>query len=80
MGVVKKKRKGDFQMYKTKENPMMNNQKLLVDTDHLQELLDCGKNTARKIGTAAGARRVFGKCVLWHVPTIKKYLENGGIE
>lgn len=65
-------------MYKTKENSMENSKKLLVNTEHLQELLDCGKATARMIGTTAGARRTFGKCVLWHVETIKKYLENGG--
>ena len=68
-----------IKVYPTKENTMANSQKILVNTEHLQELLDCGKATARKIGTTAGAKRSFGKCVLWHVETIKNYLENGGI-
>ena len=50
------------------------NQRMLVDTQALQKLTDCGRDAAVKIGTAAGARVKIGKRVLWNVEKIREYL------
>lgn len=49
--------------------------RLLVTTEALQVLTDCGRDAATKIGTEAGARVKVGKRVLWNVEKIRKYLE-----
>lgn len=50
-------------------------QRVLVDTKALQKLTDCGRDTAVKIGTAAGARVKIGRRVLWNVEKVREYLE-----
>lgn len=50
--------------------------KLAVDTNGLQNLLDCGRATAVEIGTQAQARIEVGKRVLWNLRKIQKYLDS----
>ena len=46
-----------------------------VDTTGLREMLNCGRVTAVKIGTDAGARIQIGRRVLWNVDKIQKHLD-----
>lgn len=48
---------------------------LTVDTEQLQELLNCGRKTAVEIGIAAEARITVGRRVLWNVRRIERYLD-----
>lgn len=58
-----------------KKKPLINlNQKCLVDTSHLMEILDCGKPTAVKIGTSAKAKITIGRKILWNTAIIQQYL------
>ena len=47
---------------------------ITVSTETLAEMLDCGKVTAKKIGTAAGAKIQIGRRVLWNSEKVKAYL------
>lgn len=49
--------------------------KVLVDTVTLQGITSCGRDGAKKIGEAAGARVKLGRRVLWNVDKIRAYLE-----
>lgn len=51
-------------------------EKLTVDTNELRGLLSCGRATAVKIGTEAGARMQFGHRVLWNTEKIRAYLNS----
>lgn len=53
-----------------------NTEKLLVTTPELQIMLACGRHTAIKIGTEAGARIQLGRAVRWRVSDIKAYLQD----
>lgn len=50
-------------------------QRLAVSTEDLALLLGCGRCSAVKIGTAAGARIKIGKRVLWNVAALQRYLD-----
>lgn len=50
-------------------------QNLLVNTENLQKLLQCGRVTAIEIGAGAEARVQIGRRVLWNVEKVRKYLE-----
>lgn len=50
-------------------------QKRLVDTNHLMELLDCGKHTAIKIGNLANAKVCIERKLFWNVKRIQQYLD-----
>ncbi len=50
-------------------------QNLLVNTENLQKILQCGRVTAIEIGTQAEARIQVGRRVLWNVEKIKKFLD-----
>lgn len=52
------------------------NYKFALSTPELMKALSCGRSTAVKIGTAAGARVQFGKRVLWNTEKIKAYLDS----
>lgn len=52
------------------------NQKMLVDTAHLAELLDCGKHTAIAIGHLANACVRLDRKLFWNVRLIQKYVDN----
>lgn len=49
---------------------------LAVSTSTLMKMLDCGKPTAIKIGTQAGAKIVIGRKTLWDTRLIQQYLDN----
>lgn len=51
------------------------NQHLTVNAETLAALLDCGRATAVKIGTDAGAKIQIGRRTLYKVSIIEKYLE-----
>lgn len=51
-------------------------QKILVNTANLMELLDCGKHTAIKIGHMANACVRFDRKLFWNVRLIQKYVDN----
>lgn len=51
------------------------NQKLAVDTSELRAMLSCGRDTAVKVGTEAGARIQIGKRVLWNVDKVQSYID-----
>ena len=53
----------------TRENAMY------VDALKLAEILSCGRNTADKIGKAAGARVKIGKSVRYSVSKVQQYLD-----
>ena len=59
-----------------KDSTNNNCDKLTVDTNGLQSLLDCGRVTAVEIGTQAEARIEVGKRVLWNLRKIQKYLDS----
>ena len=52
------------------------NQKRLVDTNNLMEILDCGKHTAIRIGTEAKARVCMERKLFWNVKLIQQYLDS----
>lgn len=62
-------------MNKTRENKLSNMDKLLVTTEHLQELLDCGKQTAVQFGHEARAMVKQGRRIFWRVDKIIDYLD-----
>ena len=63
-------------MRATKQNEViMNQERLTVTTERLQNILDCGRPTAVEIGTLAKARVVVGRRVLWNVSKVQKYLD-----
>ena len=49
---------------------------LAINTAMLMKLLSCGKPTAIKIGTEAGAKIVIGRKILWNPRIIQKYLDD----
>ncbi len=52
-----------------------NTKLLTVNADTLAGLLDCGKATAVKIGTDAGAKIKIGRRALYKVSIVEKYLD-----
>lgn len=50
--------------------------KIMVDTTHLMELLDCGKHTAIKLGHMANACVRLDRKLFWNVRLIQKYIDN----
>ena len=66
-------------MQKTKDRQITTD-KIAVNAQTLAGMLDCGRATAVKIGTEAGARVQIGSRVLFKVSLVEKYLEkNAGI-
>lgn len=49
--------------------------KMLVDTNGLQEMLSAGRPAAVKIGTEAGARVQSGRRVFWNVRKVQQYID-----
>lgn len=49
---------------------------LTVNADTLAGMLNCGRATAVKIGTDAGAKIQIGRRTLYKVSIIEKYLES----
>ncbi len=48
---------------------------LTVNTDTLAAMLNCGRATAVKIGTDAGAKIQIGRRTLYKVSIVEKYLD-----
>ena len=49
--------------------------KCTITTQELQFYTGAGKETAIKIGIAAGARIKIGRRVLWNVEKVRRYLD-----
>lgn len=67
--------KGVRLMNKTKDNSLSPNEKILFTTEELQASLACGRASAVKIGTAAGAKVTVGRRVMWYRNKVEKYVE-----
>ncbi len=52
------------------------NQKILVTTANLMELLDCGKHTAIDIGARANAKVCIGRKLFWNVKLVQAYIDS----
>ena len=65
-------------MHKTERYAVSSNT-MTVDTSKLAQMLCCGRDTAVKIGVAAGAKIKVDKRVLWYLPKIHNYLEQVGV-
>lgn len=50
--------------------------RIAVNADTLAKMLDCGRSTAVKIGTAAGARLTLGRRVLFDVNAVERYVDS----
>lgn len=50
--------------------------KLAVSAEVLAQMLNCGRATAVKIGSEAGAKIQIGRRVLWNVDKIQRYIDN----
>lgn len=64
---------------KQRDNVIDLKDRITVNANTLAGMLDCGRATAVKIGTEAGARIQIGNRVLFKVDAIKEYL-NGKLE
>lgn len=62
-------------MNKTKKYAIEYDKSLLLSTDDLQAVLACGRASAVKIGTAAGAKVTVGRRVMWYRSKVEKYVE-----
>lgn len=60
---------------KKREVPVEMGNRLTVNTETLAAMLDCGRSTAMKIGTEAGAKIKIGQRTLFRVPVIERYLD-----
>lgn len=54
--------------------------RLTVNAETLAGMLDCGRATAVKIGTDAGAKIQIGRRTLYKVSAVEKYLEVISVE
>lgn len=63
-------------MKKTKVRKYDGRPSLTVNAETLAGILDCGRNTAVKIGSEAGAEIKIGRRVLYKVSMIDKYLDS----
>lgn len=61
-------------MLKTKN--VTNEEFITVSAETLAGMLNCGRATAVKIGTDAGARIQIGRRTLYKVSTVNKYLDS----
>lgn len=59
---------------KQRDNVIDLKDRITVNANTLAGMLDCGRATAVKIGTEAGARIQIGNRVLFKVDAIKEYL------
>lgn len=53
-----------------------NKEFITVNADTLAGMLDCGRATAVKIGTDAGAKIQIGRRTLYKVSIVNKYLDS----
>ena len=63
-------------MQKTTDSAVLLSEKMALDTTDLMQVLSCGRETAVKIGEAAGAKINIGnRRVLWNAKKISIYLD-----
>lgn len=62
-------------MQKKLYDTIINDSTLTTDTPGLMQALNCGRVTAVKIGTDAGAKIQIGKRVLWSMSKIRRYID-----
>lgn len=62
-------------MQKTREYSHNTKNRLTVNANTLAGMLDCGRATAVKIGTEAGARVQIGTRVLFKVSEVERYID-----
>lgn len=62
-------------MKKTLDRGNDKGKNLTVNAEILAGMLDCGRATAVKIGTDAGARIQIGRRALYNVSIIERYLD-----
>lgn len=62
-------------MKKTLDRGNDKGKNLTVNAETLAGMLDCGRATAVKIGTDAGARIQIGRRALYNVSIIERYLD-----
>ena len=60
---------------KNRTEAIEDRERLTVNTDTLAAMLDCGRATAARIGTEAGAKIKIGSRTLYRVPVIERYLD-----
>ena len=58
-----------------KTNTIETEKRIMVNAENLAKMLDCGRATAVKIGTEAGARIQICKRVLFKMDKVEEYLE-----
>ena len=63
-------------MRKTTHRDVDTQNKITVDIEGLQNLLDCGKGTARQIGEASGAIISIGRRKFYVVRKVEAYLNS----
>ena len=63
-------------MQKKLYDTIINDSTLTTDTPGLMQALNCGRVTAVKIGTDAGAKIQIGKRVLWSMSKIRRYIDD----
>ena len=51
------------------------NNKMLVDTIGLQEMLSSGRQVALEIGNAAQAKVISGRRIFWNVRKVQQYID-----
>lgn len=61
-------------MRKTTESTYKLEERLLLNTKELQNMLGCGRDSAVKFGLQAGARIAIGARVFWNLKRIRDYL------
>lgn len=61
-------------MRKTTESTYEPKERLLMNTEELQNLLNCGRDSAVKLGLQAEAKVTIGARVFWKVARILAYL------
>ena len=61
---------------RTDNSTSTDNNNLAVNTPTLMKMLNCGRPTAIKVGTQAGAKIVIGRKILWNPRIIRQYLDN----
>ena len=61
---------------RTDNSTSTDNNNLTVNTPMLMKMLNCGKPTAIRIGTQAGAKIVLGRKILWNPRIIRQYLDD----
>lgn len=63
-------------MNKTESNNIPLSEKTAWTVEELKQGLSCGRASAIKIGTAAGARLQIGRRVLWDAEKVRAYIRN----